>query len=183
MAVNSALLIIDVQNAMFLPDNPVFNGDNLLDKIGKLADKFRSWNIPVIYVQHTSETNDKFKRGSYGWTVNSVINPVDGDLKAMKTNPDSFFKSELKEILDSHGVKNLFVCGIQTELCVDTTCRSAASKGYNVTLIEDAHSTFSGRIISPQEIINYHNQILKGWFVKLTDSSSILSAPDPSILS
>ncbi len=114
MAVNSALPIIDVQNAMFLSDNPVFNDDNLLDKIGNMADKFRSWNIPVIYVQHTSETDDKFKRGSFGWAANSVINTVDGDLKVMKTNPDSFFKSELKGILYSHGVKNLFVRGIQT---------------------------------------------------------------------
>ena len=183
MTGNSALLIVDVQNAMFLPDNPVFDGEILLDKIGKLADKFRSWNTPVIYVQHTSETNDKFKRGSYGWAINSIIKPVDGDIKVSKTNPDSFYKSQLREILNSHSVKNLLVCGIQTELCVDTTCRSAASKDYNVTLIKDAHSTFSGRIISPQEIINYHNQILKGWFVKLTDSSSILNAPDPSVLS
>ncbi|WP_317259390.1 isochorismatase family protein [Paenibacillus baimaensis] len=64
--------------------------------------------------------------------------------------------------------------GIQTELCVDTTCRRARSLGYEITVAKDCHSTWVRGDLRAQQIIDHHN-ILLCWFAKVEESKHILS--------
>jgi nicotinamidase-related amidase len=73
----------------------------------------------------------------------------------------------------------LVVAGIQTEYCVDTTCRRAYSLGYDVTLVQDGHSTWDTPDLCAPQIIAHHNRTLGGWFVTPQAAEAIAFGPTP----
>ena len=163
----SALLIIDVQLGMFQNDAPVHKGEDLLSTIGDLIARARAAEIPVIYIQHSGGRGHRLEPGTPGWPIHPAIAPDDGESVVHKQYPDSFRETNLQEELRAKGIGRLVIAGIQTEYCVDTTCRRASSLGYDVTLVEDAHSTWDTDHLRASQIIDHHNQVLSGWFVTL----------------
>jgi nicotinamidase-related amidase len=170
---DTALLVIDVQNGMFAEDDPVYQGSELLATIGDLLAKARAAQVPVIYVQHNGGPGHPLEPGSEGWPIHSAIAPSEGERVVGKATPDSFHETTLQAELEAHGIVKLIVAGIQTECCVDTTCRRAASLGYQITLVRDAHSTWDSRTLSAAQIIAHHNEALDGWFVTPKPASQI----------
>lgn len=79
----------------------------------------------------------------------------------------------MQETLDSNGINELLITGIQSEVCVDTTCRRAFSEGYKVTLLSDVHSTWKTNHLPADQIINHHNHVLK-WFAEVIDSEKAI---------
>jgi nicotinamidase-related amidase len=90
--------------------------------------------------------------------------PLEDEPIVHKTTPDSFFGTELDSVLRRHGVREIVLCGIQTDLCVDTSCRRAVSLGYDVVLVRDGHSTWPRLGLDAGAIIAHHNDILCDWF-------------------
>ncbi|HET9221811.1 MAG TPA: cysteine hydrolase family protein [Roseiflexaceae bacterium] len=164
MAQHTALLVIDVQNGMFAEDDPVYLGNSLLATIGDLISKARAADVPVIYVQHHGGPGHPLQPGSDAWRIHPAIAPVEGELIVGKREPDAFFETTLQQELASRNIRKLIITGIQTELCVDTTCRRAASLDYEIILVADGHSTWDSRTLSAAQIIAHHNDTLKGWF-------------------
>ncbi|TVX92482.1 cysteine hydrolase family protein [Paenibacillus agilis] len=160
---NTALLIIDVQQGMFVEDNPVFNGEQLLANIGQLSDYARSHEIPIFYIQHTEPAGRELEKGSPAWLIHPHITPTASDIVIEKTTPDSFHQTELHQELQKRNIEHLLLTGIQSDVCVDTTCRRAFSLGYKSTLLTDAHSTWGSSELTAQQIIDHHNQVLR-WF-------------------
>ena len=157
----SALLIIDVQLGMFQNDAPVHKGEDLLSTIGGLIARARAAEIPVIYIQHSGGHGHRLEPGTPGWPIHPAIAPDDGESVVHKQYPDSFRETNLQEELRARGIGRLVIAGIQTEYCVDTTCRRASSLGYDVTLVEDAHSTWGTDHLRASQIIDHHNQVLR----------------------
>lgn len=158
---------------MFREEQPVYEGERLLEGLQELIMKARRSGVPVIYVQHNSEKGERFRHGTKGWEINSKISPEKDDIIVQKTIPDSFYKSSLKEELDKLGIERLVIAGIQSELCVDTTCRRANSLDYEVVLVSDGHSTFDRGNLKAKEIIDHHNNVLKGWFADVKPTGEI----------
>jgi nicotinamidase-related amidase len=75
--------------------------------------------------------------------------------------------------LKSKNVRKLVVAGLQTEYCVDTTCRRAYSLGYEVVLVRDAHRTWDSGNLSASQIIDHYNKVLVGWFATLKDEKDV----------
>src|SRR5690349_6104900 len=173
MSNDTALLVIDVQKGMFAEEHPVYGGAELLATIGALLAEARAAQVPVIYVQHNGGPGHPLEPGKPGWPIHPAIAPAEGDPVVGKSTPDSFHETTLQAELEARGIVKLLVAGIQTELCVDTTCRRAASLGYQITLICDAHSTWDSRTLSAAQIIAHHNDALKGWFVTPALASEI----------
>ena len=173
MSNDTALLVIDVQNGMFTEDDPVYQGAGLLATIGDLLAKARAAQVPVIYIQHDGGAGDPLEPGSAGWPIHPAIAPAEGEPVIRKATPDSFHKTTLQAELAARGVTKLIIAGIQTECCVDTTCRRASSLGYQTTLVRDAHSTWDSRTLSAAQIIAHHNDTLKGWFATPKPASEI----------
>jgi len=165
-----ALLVIDLQNGMF--EEGVSNGEKLLQNINDLITKARAANTPIFYVQHNEAIGGSLENGTKGWEIHADICPQTEDVMIQKTTPDSFFNTSLDEELKKRGITHLYMTGIQTELCVDTTCRRAFSQGYKVTLVSDAHSTFDSEELTAQQIINHHNALLR-WFADVYPSRDI----------
>ena len=170
MSSDTALVIIDVQMGMFDEDEPVYNGEILLQTLSGLIDRARQMDVQVVYIQHN---NKRFVEGSPAWPIHPSIAPLAGDVIVQKRTPDSFHKTSLEGELEKLGIKHLVVGGIQTEYCVDTTCRRACSMGYDVTLVEDGHSTWDNKYITAEQVIAHHNNTLDGWAVTLKPAKDI----------
>ncbi|MFF2754760.1 cysteine hydrolase family protein [Psychrobacillus sp. NPDC058041] len=169
----SALLIIDVQNGMFLKENPVFNANLVISNLKQLLVNARNNNIPIIYIQHNAPTGKMLEPGTKEWEIHPEITPTIIDIIIQKTTPDSFYKTKLQEELQKLDIKQLIIAGIQSEVCVDTTCRNAYSLGYDITLVTDAHSTWDYEELTAQQIINHHNQVLR-WFADTKETKDII---------
>lgn len=172
MMMKTALMIIDVQNDMFAEGNPVFNGKKLIKNIQMLLEEARSKGVPVFFVQHEEGKGTPMEYGTKGWEIHPDIEPLLEETIIHKKTPDSFYETTLEENLKKQGINHLILAGIQTDVCVDTTCRRAFSMGYKVTLVSDTHSTWGTKELSSEQIIHHHNQLLR-WFADVKPMSEI----------
>ena len=154
-------MIIDVQKGMFQEGKAVYKGDMLISTLKTLIEKARASNTPIFYVQHNAPAGKPLEFGKENSEIHSEITPRQNDTIIQKTTRDSFLNTTLEEELSEKGINHIYIAGIQTEKCVDTTCRRAFSMGYKVTLISDAHSTWNSSEISAQQIITQHNEVLR----------------------
>jgi nicotinamidase-related amidase len=173
MSNHAALLVIDVQICNFEDSAPVYGGGDLLAKISSLVARARAAGVPIVYVQHCGPEGAIDQPGTPGWEIHPAIAPIEGDVVVQKRHPDAFQDTNLQRELESKGIEMLIITGIQTEYCVDTTCRRAYSLGYDVTLVKDAHSTWDTDHLTAPQIIAHHNDVLGGWFTELKEASEI----------
>lgn len=157
----TALLVIDVQRALFDPEPRPADADAVVRRINGLAAAARAARAPVIYLQHETATGD-LVNGSDGWTLERRIEVHPEDQRLHKTTPDSFQRTGLERILRKVGVTRVVVCGYATEFCIDTTVRRAASLGFAVTLAADAHTTHDKAHASAAMIRAHHAITLTG---------------------
>lgn len=98
-------------------------------------------------------------KGAPGWSIHPDVAPASGELAIEKTASDGFYRTILQSELDRRGVSRLIVCGLQTEFCVDTTCRAAFSRGFDVVLAADGHATTDG-VVPADVVVRHHNYAL-----------------------
>jgi nicotinamidase-related amidase len=175
MSGNVALLIIDVQSAFFDKKYGVYvyRGKECLSRIKGLIIRARKAGVPVIYVQHDGDKGTPFEPRKSGWPIHAAIAPRQGELVIHKRTPDSFYGTTLQAELESRGIRRLIIAGIQSDWCVDTTVRRAYSLEYDVTVVEDAHTTHDMKILKAPQIIAHHNSIFGGRFAKLKKADDI----------
>jgi nicotinamidase-related amidase len=155
----SALLIIDVQQALCSGEWAAFEIDRVVDRINEVSARARAAGVPVVLIQH-EEPEGPLQFDSEGWQLYERLEAVEDDFVVRKTAPDSFHETDLDDLLQEEGVDALVVCGLQSDFCVDTTIRRALGLGYPVTLISDAHSTLGNGVLSAEQIIAHHNTTL-----------------------
>ena len=132
---NTALLVIDAQDAILATTAA---RDSVVANIGGLIGKARAESVPVIWIQHS---DDGLPPGSEGWQLVPELPRQDGDPLVHKTYGDSFEATDLAEILAGRGAGRLVVAGAQTDACIRATIHGAFARGYDVTLVSDAHTT------------------------------------------
>lgn len=170
----SVLLMIDVQQAMFMYDEKLYREQEVVEHLQQLLTKARAAGTPVIFIQHTSETDEDFQENSIGWAIADVVLPLPHERIVRKTSWDSFYQTELGDVLKELGADRLIIAGMQTEFCLDTTCRNAYSLGYqNNVLVSDAHSTFNSKVLSGEQIVAHHNEMLGNRFVRLLATEDV----------
>jgi nicotinamidase-related amidase len=168
-----ALLIIDMQVGNFSEPNPIYKGNELLARINSLVTKARAAKIATVYVQNNGGRGDPDEYGTPGWEIHPPLKPTKRDVVVQKQTPDAFHETNLQHELESRGIRKLIIAGLQTEYCIDTTCRRAFSLGFKVTLIKDSHSTWNSPLFTADQIIEHHNNIMGGWFVTLKNEKEI----------
>ena len=157
MSTHTALLVIDAQVGLL---DDAYRRDDVLANIADLITRARTSDTPVIYVQHDGEADGRLAVGAPGWHIHRALAPHEGDLVIRKRSSDSFYGTSLQQDLDARGITHLIVVGMKTEMCVDTTSRVAVSRGYDVTLVADAHTTTDTDTLPAAQMIAYHNEIL-----------------------
>jgi nicotinamidase-related amidase len=132
---NTALLVIDVQNGVVAS---AYNRDGVIANIGTLVDKARAEDVPVIWVQHSDED---LPRDSESWQYVPELAQGDSEPVVHKIYGDSFEDTDLEARLAELGVGRLIVAGAQTDACIRSTLHGAFVRGYDATLVSDAHTT------------------------------------------
>jgi nicotinamidase-related amidase len=132
---NAALLVIDVQNGVVAEAH---DRDTIVGNIAQLVEKARAAGVETVWVQHS---DDGLPQGSEQWQYVPELVRKDGEPLVHKRYGDSFEDTELESILAERGVGRLFVSGAQTDACIRSTLHGAFTRGYDATLVSDAHTT------------------------------------------
>ena len=132
---NTALLVVDVQNGVVAGAH---ERDAVVANVASLVDKARREHVPVVWVQHS---DDDLARESEDWQIVPELSPVDAEPLVEKNHGDSFEATDLETILSSLDVGRLVVVGAQTDACIRSTLHGAFVRGYDATLVSDAHTT------------------------------------------
>ena len=131
---HTALMVIDVQQGVV---DQAHRRDDVVANIGTLVDRAREAGAPVVWVQHSSE---ELAQGSDGWQYVPELTRQESEPLVHKTFGDSFEGTDLEDVLARAGVGRLVVTGAQTDACIRSTIHGAFTRGYDVTLVGDAHT-------------------------------------------
>lgn len=152
---NTALLVIDVQKGVVEPSP---NREELIANINTLLGRARAEDVPVIWVQHSGQG---LEQGSTAWEYVDELERRDSEPLVHKKYGDSFADTSLEEVLADLGVGRLVVTGAQTDMCIRSTLHGALTRGYDATLVSDAHGTEDmrewGAPMGPEEAVAYTN--------------------------
>jgi nicotinamidase-related amidase len=132
---NTALLVIDVQNGV-VAGTP--ERDTVVANVGSLVEKARQEDVPVVWVQHSDKG---LEQGTDEWQIVPELSPDDTEPLVAKSYGDSFEDTTLETVLSGLGVGRLVVVGAQTDMCIRSTLHGALARGYDATLVSDAHTT------------------------------------------
>jgi nicotinamidase-related amidase len=132
---NTALLVIDVQNGVVEGNHERYA---VVANVGSLVEKARRERVPVVWVQHSGK---ELARGSDEWRIVPELTPGEAEPLVEKNYGDSFEDTDLETVLSGLGVGRLVVVGAQTDACVRSTLHGAFARGYDATLVSDAHTT------------------------------------------
>jgi nicotinamidase-related amidase len=132
---NTALLVVDVQNGVVAGAH---DRDAVVANVGTLVAKARREDVPVVWVQHSDE---QLAKGSDDWQIVAELAPSGAEPHVEKSYGDSFEDTALEAVLSSLGVGRLVVVGAQTDACIRSTLHGALVRGYDATLVSDAHTT------------------------------------------
>jgi len=132
---NKALLVVDVQNGVVTGN---YERNAVVSNIASLVDKAREQGVPVVWVRHASE---ELEPGSDNWEIVGELAPAADEPVVEKRYGDSFEDTNLEIILSDLKVGSLVVAGAQTDACIRSTLHGAVARGYDATLVSDAHTT------------------------------------------
>ena len=132
---NTALIVIDVQNGVV---GGAHERDAVVANIASLVDKARQASVPVVWVQHN---DGNLERGSDNWQLVPELKRDDSEPLVEKSYADSFEDTTLEQVLGDLSIGRLIVSGAQTDECIRSTLHGAIARGYDATLVSDAHTT------------------------------------------
>jgi len=137
---DSALLVIDLQKTFLagVEWNTV-DGEDIVDAVAEVLASAREADVPVIYIKdHTVLMFESVAEPMLEFA--DAIAPQEGDPVFIKTSPNAFFARAFTEYLAECEFTKLIFCGIASEGCVASTLGFAIDRGYEVTVVSDAHS-------------------------------------------
>ncbi len=157
------LLVIDMQQGAFdgvrLP--PIDRADGLLNHAEQLLAAARGSRTAVVHVQHCDEAGQAFERGTPQWLFHERLTPLLGEAVVQKLASSAFEGTNLQDTLKRLSARTLVVCGLQSEICVSNTAKSALSLSFDVLVAEDAHSTWPSAGRSAKLICDQVNHDLR----------------------
>ncbi|MEU6374263.1 isochorismatase family protein [Streptomyces sp. NPDC046909] len=130
----TALLVIDVQKGVVADAH---RRDEVVAAIAGLVDRARAEGIPVVWIQHS---DDELVKGSAEWEYVEELTRLDSEPLVHKSYGDSFEATDLEEVLAGAAVGRLVVTGAESDACIRSTIHGAFVRGYDVTLVGDAHT-------------------------------------------
>jgi nicotinamidase-related amidase len=131
----TALLVVDVQTGVV---GGAHERDAVVANVGSLVEKARRERVPVVWVQHSDAG---LAKGSDEWRIVPELKPTDAEPLVEKTYGDSFEDTSLETVLSRLGIGRLIVVGAETDACIRSTLHGALVRGYDATLVSDAHTT------------------------------------------
>ena len=150
------LVVVDVQVGVM---NEAWDTPRIVKNVARTVERARAEGVPVIWVQHADEN---LAYGSPEWQWVPELAPAQGELRIHKQFNSSFEETALEEELAKLGATHVVLAGAATNWCIRATAYGALDRGYDLTLVKDAHTTGSmelddGVIIEAANIIHELN--------------------------
>ncbi len=151
MSNKRVVMVVDMQNGVFA--TPRREQQACVAKVNQLiqaADR-------VIFIQHCEAGG--LEEGSDGFALLPDLERPATALYVQKTACDAFYHTELERVLAENEITGFVMCGCATDYCVDTTLKVGASKGYRITVAEDAHTTANRPAAEAETLIAHYNDV------------------------
>jgi nicotinamidase-related amidase len=133
----SALVVVDVQVGVMAES---WEAPRVIKNVARAVERARESGAPVIWVQHES---DELPKDSSSWQLVPELVPAVGESLIHKRFPSSFEDTSLEDRLAQLGATRIVLAGAQTNWCIRATAYAALDRGYDLTLLKDAHTTES----------------------------------------
>jgi len=146
-----------MQVGSFKPYTFRYDTLGVVNRINSLASFFRSNADQIIFIQHDGTKENVFLPNTEDWQILPEINIHPTDTFISKTANDAFYHTDLHSFLTKNNITELFITGCATDFCVDTTIKSAIARDYQVTVIEDGHTTADRPHITAIQAIQHYN--------------------------
>lgn len=180
---STALVVVDVQKGF---DDVNFwgprNNPDCEMNVFNLISAWRDQGWPVVFVRHNSTSpSSPLAPGGKGNEFKDVITGSP-DLLVTKSVHSAFHGDpNLDEWLKSNGVTGVAICGIQTNMCCETTARNASDLGYEMLFVEDATHTFdivtpTHKVYRAREIARYTSLTLAADFGRVVRTADLVEA-------
>lgn len=170
---NTVLLVVDMQVAL-LQKHP-YNELTVLHNIKLLQDTCRKCNVEVIHVRHNDGLGTLLQKDTPGWQIHHQVAPITGEMIFNKDHNSAFKNTGLQEYLDHKGIKTILLVGMQSEYCIDTTCRVAYEYGYHVIIPANTTTTFFNDYMSGKEASQYfENKIWNHRFAEVLPVTEVI---------
>lgn len=170
---NTILLVVDVQTAL-INYNP-YNKAEFIANIRRLLETARQSEIEVVYVRHNDKNGSELEHGTDGWQIFNLVSPQSDDMVFDKNYNSAFKETGLKSYLDGKGISDLILVGMQTEYCIDATCKVAFEYGYSITIPSGTTSTFDSSYSKAGALIKfYEEKIWNGRFAKVLPVEDVI---------
>ena len=138
------LLIVDIQRDYFPGgEHPLVEPEAAAEAASRVLASFREAGDPVVHLKHVWDEPEAtyLRPGTDGVEIHPAVEPADGETVIEKEEPNGFVGTELEDELRSRQVEQLVVVGMESSMCVDSTVRAAAERGFEVTVVHDACAT------------------------------------------
>jgi nicotinamidase-related amidase len=170
----AALLIIDMQVGLFHGPEKPHEGEHALANIQRLIKKARLKKVPVFAVRHTGPEGSPIAVGSSFWQLLPELG-LDAEIDTLfnKSRPNAFHGTELAQQLSAAQIDDLYIVGMKSQFCIDSTCRAAADLGFKPLLVADAHTCMDTAALPAQAIVDHHNATLGAAFARLINSADV----------
>jgi nicotinamidase-related amidase len=129
------LLVVDAQVGVM---RDAWDSHRIIKNIGIAVEKARRRGIPVIWVQHS---DDELVCDSSEWQIVPELTPAESESKIDKHFNSSFEATPLEDVLTQLGAAHIILAGAATNWCIRATAYGALDRGYDLTLVKDAHTT------------------------------------------
>ena len=136
----TALLVIDVQKALFTRPEPVYQASQMMEIVNSLISRAQLFGVRLVYIQHSNKSI--LKKGSDGWQLHPGLRPTARDLMIEKEEGNAFDNTALQGDFEARDIKNLLITGLVTNQCVRATSLGGLRLGYDVYLVQGGHSNF-----------------------------------------
>ena len=155
-----SLVVVDVQIGVMAES---WESSRVIKNVARAVERAREVGVPVIWVQHES---DDLPRDSSSWQLVPDLTPAAGETRVYKRFPSSFEETDLEDILGQLSTTHIVLAGAQTNWCIRATAYAALDRGYDLTLLKDAHTTESidlgnGSKVEASSMVNDLNVTMK----------------------
>jgi len=178
---NPALLLVDIQKAFLEKDYPglIRNNENAEFICGKILKKWRTLDLPIIHVRHSSTNPEsKLHKSRPGFEFNDYVTPLETEMVLTKEVNSAFIGTNLENILIKSHIDTLVIVGMTTNHCISTTVRMSGNIGFDTYLISDSTACYNtkgmnGEIIDCNTIYNSALASLQEEFATVIDSNEL----------
>ena len=164
------LLVVDVQKGIV--DERLYAFEKFVSNIRKLIETAREHGVEVCYIQHDDGPGTGFSIGDDAFEVYSEFQPMPAEKRFVKTVSSAFKKeSGLLEYLTAKGEKDVMVCGIMTDSCINATVEAGFEHGLHMIVPAYANSTLDNEYMTGEQSYHYYNEFL--WPKRYADCVSM----------